>query len=345
MNYQGNYMLRVFTKKYFFLMVGGGLIVLFVIIAIIIISDNNNSNNDDSSNTYPAYVDAKKTINEISAEDQANFVKGLESAKAYSISIQNIIPHPITIQYGPHSQQLLDIYLKKPNEKLCPVIFFIHGGLCDKNQVYVALPSWLSSGYAVVSIDHRFAPEKFYSEMMEDCSLALKWVTDNIQLYGGDPDKIAVTGFSCGAHIAALLVTDSRIHEKYGIDMNRIKCWFPISGFYDMDIKENFLTLDIIRYVTLICTPSKYDASPVAHITGKEPPSLILHGRDDWCVPRTNAISLYTRLKEKGANTQLALLKGYMHSNMFLTYMDSDHKPAALIKGFLAAYLPTEINH
>jgi hypothetical protein len=145
--------------------------------------------------------------------------------------------------------------------------------------------------------------------------------------------------------LATLLVTDLKAHKKYNIDITKIKCWLPMSGFYDMELKENYLSPAINEYITLIGTFSKYDASPVEQITGKEPHSLIIHGGDDWCVPRTNALSLYNRLKGKGSKTELHILKGYMHANIFFHYSEPDHIPAKLIKRFLATYLPTEKNH
>jgi acetyl esterase/lipase len=181
--------------------------------------------------------------------------------------------------------------------------------------------------------------------MMEDCNEALKWVMDNIQNYGGDPGRIAITGLSCGAHLASLLVLDSRWHKKYNIDINKVKCWIPMSGFYDINLKENYLSPIIKEYIEKISAPSKNDASPINYVTGKEPPSLIIHGADDWCVPKTNAVVLCNKLKEKGAKTQLAIMKSYMHANIFYGYLKPDHKPAKLIKNFLATYLPTDQNH
>jgi hypothetical protein len=54
---------------------------------------------------------------------------------------------------------------------------------------------------------------------------------------------------------------------------------------------------------------------------------------------------LYNKLKEKGATTELAMLKGYMHTNIFMGYYSEDHVPAKLIKRFLAKYMPTDLNH
>jgi acetyl esterase/lipase len=289
----------------------------------------------DYERYYPKYVDSKEPLNAIKIHDIKELRKSSQEIESQSI------PAPITMSYGSLAIQQLNIY-RLPGEERKPVIFFIHAGAGDKSDVRKAIPAWLSLGYMVVSINHRAVPDNSFPEMVEDVNTALKWVMSHIQNYGGDPDRIAVTGISCGGHLAALLVTDTASQKKYGIDISKVKCWFPMSGFYDMDLKENLISPTIKSYIEWICVPSKKAASPAALATGKEPPCLIIHGGDDWCVPKTNAVSLYNRLdKEK---TTLAILKGYMHANVFYSYIYPDHEPAKLIKNFLATYLPTRQN-
>ncbi|MBC2716485.1 MAG: alpha/beta hydrolase, partial [Desulfobacteraceae bacterium] len=291
--------------------------------------------NTDYERYYPKYVDSKESLTAIQFRD----LQAVRKAERV-IWLKWPISHE-TIPYGRLQIQKLDIY-KLPGDAHDPVIFFIHAGNEDKETVTFAAHTWLSLGYTVVSINHRCAPENSFPEMVEDCNMALKWVMDHIQDHGGDPENLAVTGFSCGGHMAALLVTDTKSHEKYGIDISKVKCWFPMSGFYDMDLKENLISPVIKQYIEWICVPYKQAASPSAMTTGKEPPCLIVHGGDDWCVPKTNAVSLYNQLdKEK---TTLAIIKGYMHANIFYCYLNSDHEPAKLIKNFLATHLPTKQN-
>ena len=289
----------------------------------------------DYEKYYPQYVDSKEPLAVIQSKDVQSVRKAEEKLLGQSI------PFPITMPYGSLAIQKLNIY-RLPQDRQNPVIFFIHAGAGDKGDVVFAVPAWLSLGYTVVSINHRAVPEASFPEMVEDVNTALRWVMDYIQNYGGDSNRIAVTGTSCGAHLAALLVTDTKSQKKYGIDISKVKCWFPMSRFYDIDLKENLISPTIKPYIEWICEPSKQAASPVALATGKEPPCLIIHGGDDWCVPKTNAISLYNQLdKEK---TTLAILKGYLHTNIFYNYLNSDHEPAKLIRTFLATYLPTKQN-
>ncbi|MFZ2634351.1 MAG: alpha/beta hydrolase [Desulfosalsimonadaceae bacterium] len=289
----------------------------------------------DYERYYPKYIDSKEPLAAIQSKDNQAVRKAEQDIEL------ELMPSPETIQYGRLQIQQLDIY-RYHGDRHKPVIFFIHAGNEDKNSVAPAIPAWLGLGFTVVSINHRSVPENSFPEMFEDCNMALKWVIDHIQDFGGDPDRIAVTGTSCGAHLAALLVTDIKSHQKYGIDARKVKCWFLMSGFYDMDLKENLISPIIKDYIEQVCVPSKRAASPVALVTGKEPPCLIIHGGDDWCVPKTNAVSLYNQLDKDKAT--LAILKGYMHANVFYSYLNPNHEPARLIKNFLATYLPTPQN-
>jgi acetyl esterase/lipase len=288
---------------------------------------------------YRKYVDSLESFTVLQNRD----IQVAESGFKYTIDSRLMPNH--TIKYGPHQLQQLDIYVHHQSNTQAPVIIYIHSGASDKLQVKVAVPSWLSLGYTVVSINHRMDSKLNFTQHVEDCFLALKWVMDSIHEYGGDGNRIVLTGFSVGGHMTALMVTGTKWHNKYGIDISKIKCWIPMSGFYSMDLQENYLSPAIAGYLDFIKIPSKKDADPCELVSGKEPPSLIIHGSDDWAVPKTNAAALHNKLKENGSVTELAILKGYLHADIFWTYYREDSIPAKLISRFLAKYVPTEENH
>jgi len=315
--------------------------IWFLIIPLLFIYSPAFPQSPDTSNyekDYHRFVDSKKPLAELYNKD----------CQLYQSYARAMLSHPLTpsqtIKYGPDNLQALDIYTHQ-GRKPAPVIFFIHGGVFDSRQVLPAVRSWLSLGYTVVSINYRSIPENKFSEQLGDCFLALKWVNDNIGKYGGDGNRITIIGHSKGAYMAAILVTETKWQKKYNIDIRKVKCWIPMSGFYSAELLDNYLTPTIADYLKIIRAQAKNDASPLNHITGREPPSLIIHGRDDWAVPRTNATNLYNKLKESGSVTQLEVLRGYYHITIFMGYNTPDHVPTMLIKKFLAKYLPTEENH
>ena len=323
-------------------------VIIFIFFTLILISYSGISaeayQKSDYELYYHKYVDSKESLDDLKQKDLGEWAK---KVKEYFESKRMALMRSSeckTFSYGPHSLQSLDIYFKKQNE-LKPVIFFIHEGFGDKSTVIWAASEWLSLGYTVVAINYRFVPLFSFNAQVEDCASALKWVIEHIHQYGGDAGKMAITGLSCGSYMAALLVTGTRWQKKYNIDIRKVKCWFPMSGFYDLDLKENQLSPCLTPYMAPLQTSPKNDVSPVAQVTGNEPPSLIVHGSNDWCVPRTNAVSLYKKLKSKGSKTKLAILKTYMHANIFYTYSQPDSKVAELIKCFLAKYVPTPENN
>jgi dipeptidyl aminopeptidase/acylaminoacyl peptidase len=328
-----------------FIIMGGTLIILLLFNSLY--ASSKSPDEATYEKYYHKYVDSSEPLAVIQNKD----------IQLYKSASKHVIANPLTpsytFTYGPHQLQKFDIYVHQ-SLKPSPVIFFIHGGYEDKMQVQVAVRQWIALGYTVISINHRqissdkhpqAGPETTFADQREDCFFALKLVMDNLQKYGVDGNRIAIVGTSVGGYMTALMVTGTKWHKKYGIDIHKIKCWIPMSGFYSLSLQENFLTPTIAGYLDLIKIQSKNDASPIEYITGKEPPSLIICGRDDWAVPRTNATILYNKLKEKGATTELAMLKGYMHANIFMGYYSKDHVPAKLIKHFLAKYMPTDLNH
>ena len=61
---------------------------------------------------------------------------------------------------------------------------------------------YLQSGYVVVSIDYRLAPETKLPGILEDLGDAWAWVRGHATEIGGDPERIAVVGQSAGGHLA-----------------------------------------------------------------------------------------------------------------------------------------------
>ncbi len=297
---------------------------------------------------YRQFVDSVEPLSSIQEKDWTFYEQcGLEYPFLYAT------PDPNRQDYfaRPYSEdplQRLDIHhLKTPEKKKRPVIFYIHGGGWtneDKSNTRFVAHDWIKNGYTVVSINYRLSPNVTHPSIIEDCAKALKWVQENIHDYGGDPNRICVVGHSAGGHLAALLVTGAKWHKKYDIDINKVKCWIPISGIHDFNLPENSMPpmLNAAIIAMLGGDDNKVECSPVSHITGKEPPCLILHGGDDWLIPKTNSIELHEKLVEKKAkDVRLCIVKGYAHCNMILGFEKPGHIPAELINEYLDEMLTT----
>jgi acetyl esterase len=96
-----------------------------------------------------------------------------------------------------------------------PVILYAHGGgwVMGNLDTHDGLCRHLvaASGWALLAVDYRLAPEHPYPAAIEDLSRALDWLRGGAaQRYELDPHRIAVAGDSAGAHLAAVLARRAR---------------------------------------------------------------------------------------------------------------------------------------
>lgn len=130
----------------------------------------------------------------------------------------------------------LDIYYNNIVANKKPVIIWVHGGgwcIGDKlNQIDNKVNLFRSLGYILVSVNYRLSPYPYkvnndnrlkYPIHNNDVADAIRWVTDNINRYGGDKDNIVLLGHSAGAHLVSLTGTNSIFLESVGLNLNSIK--------------------------------------------------------------------------------------------------------------------------
>ena len=60
----------------------------------------------------------------------------------------------------------------------------------------------------------------------------IKWITDNIHIYGGNPQNIFLLGYSAGAHIVSLIAVNDIYLKEVGLMRNLIKGVVCMSGMY-----------------------------------------------------------------------------------------------------------------
>ena len=102
-----------------------------------------------------------------------------------------------------------------------PVLIFIHGGNWNSGRkgIYDLLGrNFASKGIITVIPGYTLSPNANYDLMAEQLAEAIKWVKNNIDKYGGDPNQIFVSGHSAGGHLGALAV----MNPKYNIDPKSI---------------------------------------------------------------------------------------------------------------------------
>ncbi len=70
------------------------------------------------------------------------------------------------------------------------------------------------SGVSVLAVDYRLAPEHRFPAATEDALTAFRFAVEQADLWGHDPDLIAVGGDSAGGNLAAVLCQDLRTSDE-----------------------------------------------------------------------------------------------------------------------------------
>ncbi|MBR2562456.1 MAG: alpha/beta hydrolase fold domain-containing protein [Eubacterium sp.] len=107
----------------------------------------------------------------------------------------------------PLQDRIVPVYLHRAEKKGQPVVFQYHGGGYVFGSA-VADDGFCEtlcrlSGCNVIGVEYRLAPEVRYPAQLEDAWEVLCWIRKHAEEYDLDADRIAVTGFSAGANLAA----------------------------------------------------------------------------------------------------------------------------------------------
>lgn len=116
---------------------------------------------------------------------------------------EDVVRHT-DLRYGPHPENLLDVYYPVGTTGPLPTIISIHGGgwCYGSKQLYSHYCMRLAQrGFAVVNYDYRLAPENKYPAPLEDGCMVFSWVQENAEKYCIDLNNIFTVGDSAGGQI------------------------------------------------------------------------------------------------------------------------------------------------
>lgn len=176
-------------------------------------------------------------------------------------------------------------------------MLWIHGGAWafgDRKDDLELARAFAREGVAVAAMSYRLSRgdwrgEEFpatgvqHPEHINDVARAFAWVHENAGDYGLENDKLIVSGFSAGGHLAALLAMDDRYLGAQGLPLSDIRAAIPIAGGYDLEayyvaIEEGLGEDTASGHVLGVFGPraSLPDASPLSYLRNAAVPMLVL---------------------------------------------------------------------
>jgi acetyl esterase/lipase len=122
---------------------------------------------------------------------------------------------------------ILDIYYPKNSKDFATIIWFHGGGITQgRKEIPQALKD---KGYCIIGVGYRLSPNVKAPEYIEDSAAAVAWAFNTIKNYGGDPNKIFLSGHSAGGYLDLMLGLDKKWLGRYNIDANKIAGMIPFS--------------------------------------------------------------------------------------------------------------------
>jgi arylformamidase len=183
---------------------------------------------------------------------------------------------PRRVAYGSADIEKLDIYVTKRPK--APVNIFIHGGAwrsgSAKGAAYMS-ETFVDAGAHFISLDFNNAREVNGNIMImaDQVRRAIAWVHKNAASFGGDADRLYVSGTSSGGHLAAVALTTDW-QKDFGLPADTLKGGACCSGMYDLYPVSLSARASYVKF-----TPEIIEKlSPQRHLDKLVAPVIVAHG-------------------------------------------------------------------
>ena len=232
--------------------------------------------------------------------------------------------------------QTLDLFLPETGDGPFPLIVLVHGGgWCSGSKRGTTMAcafACLDAGFALASIEYRFATDAPVPAMVHDVKAAIRFLRAHAAEFGIDPGKFVIWGNSSGGYIANM-VTATGAHPGLVDDpalagdaagepctVQGLISWYAICDLFQMDLcdalppDENLRWLEpgaeaearatglptmqaiALGFIPRTSYGAAMAASPISYVDASFPPALFQHGAADPLVPFTQSVAMWKRV-------------------------------------------------
>jgi len=224
---------------------------------------------------------------------------------------------PRRFAYGPTPVEGLDLYATtRPN---APVNVLIHGGAwragLAKNYAFAA-ELFVRAGAHFVVPDFAAVQDVGGSlmPMADQVRRAVAWVYRNARSFGGDPDRLYVSGHSSGAHLAAVVLTTDWVHELE-LPADIVKGGLCSSGMYDLRAVRLSARSGYVKF----SDEMEQALSPQRHLDRLTAPVIVSHGTLESPEFQRQARDFATALTAAGKPVTFLVGEDYNHFEVIET--------------------------
>jgi len=152
---------------------------------------------------------------------------------ARSAQVRSQHAEHLDLAYGPRPRNRIDYFSAGSNT---PVLVFIHGGfwqMRSKEDFAFLAESFLDSGISVAMVGYPLGPEATMDEIVADTHAAIRYLASHLAELGGDPQRVVVSGWSSGGHLATMVLDEPSL--RGGVSISGIYELEPLVGSYVND--------------------------------------------------------------------------------------------------------------
>ena len=170
----------------------------------------------------------------------------------------------------------LDVKVPDNKKGFATVVWFHGGGLEGGGRHFINI----GEDIAQVAVDYRLLSHKGVQgrDCVADAAAAVAWTLSHIAEYGGDANKVYVSGFSAGGYLTMMVGMAPEYLEKHGYKLSALAGLIPMSGqatkHYNV---RKYAGDDDPQY-----RPKIDDLAPLRWVSKDIPPILSVCGEPPW---------------------------------------------------------------
>jgi arylformamidase len=248
----------------------------------------------------------------------ANILQVMDRFASASRITRERLGAPVQAQYGPTPIERLFVF--RSARPKAPLHIHIHGG------AWRARPAsdYMFPAEVLVRAGAHYVVPDFTSvdqtggdlvPMVEQVRRAIAWTAQNAEALGGDIDRMYLSGFSSGGHLASLaLLTDWA--GQFGLPADLLKGAVLCSGIYDL---EPVRLSARSRYVN-IPPEIEQNFSAQRHLAQLHTPLVLAHGTHESPEFQRQTQAFAAALRAAGKPVELLLGENFNHFEMMETF-------------------------
>jgi arylformamidase len=218
---------------------------------------------------------------------------------------------PQRYAYGATPIEALDVY--RTTRPSAPIHIFLHGGAwrgdLAKHSAFAA-ELFVNAGVHFVVPDFAWVQDLGGSLLLMAAQVrrAVAWVYGHAQYFGGDPQRIYVSGHSSGGHLAGVLLTTDW-PQACDLPADLIKGGLCCSGMYDLKP----VRLSVRSSYVTFTDEMEHLLSPQRHLDHLHAPIIVAYGTLESPEFQRQSRDFAAAVQAVGKPVQLLVGEGYNH--------------------------------